>query len=233
MNRMPLVLIPGLLCDRLLWQPQVAALSGVADCWIADHTRSNTMAGVAVDVLRDAPFERFALAGLSMGGYIAFEMLRQAKQRVARLALLDTSARGETPEQSLRRRELIALAEGGRFTGAADVLLPLFLHHARLNDTALVDTVKQMATNTGKDAFIRQERAIMGRTDSLALLSSITCPTLVLCGMQDALTPPECHEEIAARVHGARLEVIDDCGHLSTLEKPAEASAAMRRWLAA
>lgn len=228
-----LVLVPGLLCDALLWKPQIEALEGHAACWVADHTRSDTMAGVAADVLREAPFERFALAGLSMGGYVALEIVRRAAQRVDRLALLDTSARPDTPEQIERRTGLVELARRGRFIGVTQALLPLFLHRSRLSDEKLVNTVKEMARNTGKEAFIRQEHAIMSRVDSLPLLPTIGCPTLVLCGRQDVLTPLERHEEMAGAIPGASLRIVDDCGHLSTLERPAAVSEAFKRWLSA
>ena len=231
MNKTPLVLVPGLLCDRQLWRSQVEDLADVADIWVADHTRADTMAGVARDVLADAPFARFALAGLSMGGYIALEIMRQAPQRVTRLALLDTAAGGELPEQTQRRLDFIAFAQRGHFDRVTETLLPLLIHSARQGERSLTDTVKSMARNIGKEAFIRQQRAIMSRADSLALLASIACPTLVLCGRQDALTPLARHEEIAAGIKGARLEIIEDCGHLSTLERPSEVNAAMRRWL--
>jgi pimeloyl-ACP methyl ester carboxylesterase len=233
MKKSPLVLVPGLLCDAQLWRSQVEDLSDIADIWIADHTRSDTMAGVAQDVLADAPFARFALAGLSMGGYIALEIMRQAPQRVARLGLLDTAAGAELPEQTRKRLDFIALADSGKFLSITDALLPLLMHPSRLGESALTDDVKSMAKNIGKGAFVRQERAIMSRADSLGLLASIACPTLVLCGRQDALTPLARHEEIAAGIKDARLEVIEDCGHLSTLEKPAQVNAALRRWLAA
>jgi pimeloyl-ACP methyl ester carboxylesterase len=231
MKKIPLVLIPGLLCNAQLWQSQVENLADIADIWIADHTRSNTMAGVARDVLADAPFASFALAGLSMGGYIALEIMRQAPQRVARLALLDTAARAELPEQTQTRMNFIAWAEHGQFDRVTEVLLPLLTHPSRQGERALTDTIKSMARNIGKDAFIRQEHAIMSRANSLALLAAIASPTMVLCGRQDALTPLARHEEIAAGVKGARLEVIEECGHLSTLEKPAEVNSALRRWL--
>jgi pimeloyl-ACP methyl ester carboxylesterase len=227
------VLIPGLLCDALLWRAQVEALSDVADLWVADHTRSPTMAGVARDVLDDAPFDNFALAGLSMGGYVSLEIMRQAPQRVQRLALLDTAARGESPEQSARRREFIALAERGRFVGVTEALMPLLVHPSRLADRPLVDAIKLMAKNVGKDAFIRQQQAIMSRSESLSLLASISAPALVLCGRQDQLTPPDRHEEMAAGIRGARLEVLEDCGHMSTMERPEPVNQALRRWLAA
>ncbi len=233
MEKTPLVLVAGLLCDAQLWRPQVENLADIADTWVADHTRSETMAGVARDVLADVPFQRFALAGLSMGGYIALEIMRQAPQRVARLALLDTAAGAERPEQTQRRLDFIALAESGRFPSVTDAQLPLLIHPSRLSESVLTDVIKSMASNTGKEAFVRQERAIMSRADSLGLLAAVGCPTLVLCGRQDALTPLARHEEIAAGIRGARLEVIEDCGHLSTLERPAEVNAALRRWLCA
>jgi pimeloyl-ACP methyl ester carboxylesterase len=231
MKKFPLVLIPGLLCDAQLWQPQVEDLAAVADIWIADHTRSDTMAGVARDVLADAPFAGFALAGLSMGGYIALEIMRQAPRRVARLALLDTAAGADLPEKTRMRMDFIALAERGKFSSVTDVLLPLLIHPSRLGESALTNVVKSMAKNVGKVAFVRQQRAIMSRADSLDLLAAIDCLTLVLCGRQDALTPLARHEEIAAGIKGAQIEVIENCGHLSTLEKPAEVNAALRRWL--
>lgn len=228
-----LVLVPGLLCDALLWRDQIEALDGQIKCWVADHTRSTTMAGVAADVLRDAPFERFALAGLSMGGYISLEILRQAPQRVDRLALLDTSARADTPQQLEKRRGLIALARRGRFIGVTHALLPLYVHPSRLMDEKLVTTVKEMARNIGRDAFVRQEEAIMTRADSLPLLPTIACPVLVICGRHDAIAPLDRHEEMAERIPGATLKVIEECGHLSTLERPAEVSEALKAWLLA
>lgn len=233
MEKTALVLVPGLLCDAQLWRAQVENLTDIADIWIADHSRTESMAGVARDVLADAPFASFALAGLSMGGYIALEIMRQAPLRVTRLALLDTAANAELPEQTKTRMEFIALAERGEFPRVAEALLPRLVHAARVVEPALVEVIKSMATNTGKDAFVRQERAIMSRADNLGLLPAIDCPTLVLCGRQDALTPLARHQQIAAAVKVARLVVIEDCGHLSTLEKPAEVNAALRRWLAA
>ena len=233
MEKSPLVLIPGLLCDERLWRPQIENLADIADIWIADHTRSDTMAGVARDVLADAPFTSFALAGLSMGGYIALEIMRQAPQRIARLGLLDTAASAERPEQTQKRMEFIELAERGEFPRVTEILLPLLIHPSQLEQPVLTDIVRSMANNIGKEAFVRQQKAIMSRTDSLGLLPAIACPTLVLCGRQDALTPLARHQEMAAGIRSARLEIIEDCGHLSTLEKPAEVSAALRRWLAA
>ena len=229
--RQPLVLIPGLLCDALLWANQIEALGANADCWVADHRRSNTMAAIARDVLRDCPFERFSLAGLSMGGYVALEVQRQAPQRVQRLALLDTNARPDSPEQTERRNAFIDLASRGRFIGVTDALLPLLLHRSLQHHPGLVATIKTMARNTGRESFIRQEQAIISRPDSRPLLGAIGCPTLVLCGAQDQLTPRTLHEEMADAIPGSKLHVVNDCGHLSTLERPEEITTALEQWL--
>jgi pimeloyl-ACP methyl ester carboxylesterase len=228
----PLVLVPGLLCDALLWAPQVSGLAGAADCWIADVTATETVAQMAADALARTPYARFALAGLSMGGYVVLEMIRQAPQRIERLALLDTNARSDTTEQVERRNDLIELSQRGRFMGVTDTLMPILIHRDRLSDAALVATVKTMARNVGKDAFIRQQRAIMARIDSRPLLGSINCPTTVICGKQDILTPPELSQEMTALIPNAKLEFIESSGHLSSLEQPAAVNAALARWLA-
>lgn len=230
-DRPTLVLLPGLLCDDRLWKRQVEALSDVADVVIADMTRDETMSDMAARALDGAP-ESFALAGLSMGGYVAFEIMRTAPGRVRRLALLDTGARADTPEQTTRRKDLIGLADRGEFKAVSPRLLPLFVHESRLPDTQLIEDVTQMADSVGKDAFLRQQKAIMGRPDSRPGLPDIRCPSLVVCGRQDALTPVELSEEIAGLIPGANLVLIDDCGHLATMERPDEVNAALRTWMA-
>jgi len=225
-----LVLLPGLLCDRELWRRQIESLGDVASPWVADLTLDDSMAAMARRVLAAAPPD-FALAGLSMGGYCALEIMRQAPARVTRLALLDTGARADSPEQTARRRGLIELAEKGDFKGVTPRLLPLFLHPDRLKDAELTGRVTAMAHRVGKEAFLRQQKAIMGRIDSRPYLARIACPTLLLCGRQDQLTPPALHEEMVALIPGALLEVIEDCGHLSTMERPDAVDAALRIWL--
>lgn len=158
--------------------------------------------------------------------------MRRAPERVTRLALLDTSARPDTDEQRARRRGLIELAEKGEFKGVTPRLLPLLIHPDRLGDEALKATVMGMAERVGKEAFLRQQKAIMGRPDSRPDLARIKCPALVLVGRQDALTPVAVHEEMAAGIPGARLVIVEDCGHLSTLEKPEAVNAALEDWLA-
>ncbi len=232
MTRQDLLLIPGLLCTSLLWEPQIAGLSDIADMTVADHARDDTLSAIAERILASAP-STFALAGLSMGGYIAFEIWPQAPERLARIALLDTRASGATDEETVRRKDLLALAERGRFTGIHDRLIPLFVHADRLDDAALIGTIRRMAEDTGKDGFIRQTRALMARPSSHDTCRSIDVPTLVLCGRQDALTTVSMHEEMAELIPGARLSVIEDCGHLSTLEKPEAVTREMRAWLTA
>ncbi|MFO1349584.1 MAG: alpha/beta fold hydrolase [Gammaproteobacteria bacterium] len=228
--RPTLLLLPGLLCDRALWRHQIDYLADRADIVVADMTRADTMVEMARSVLAQAP-PRFALAGLSMGGYCALEILRQAPQRVERLALLDTTARLDTPEQSQRRRDLMVLSERGEFKGVATWLLPLFIHASRLDDKALVDEIVAMTRRVGPEAFLRQQRAIMSRPDSRPHLPAISCPTLVLCGREDMLTPLAVHEEMAAAIPGARLVVIENSGHLPTLEWPQQVTQALRAWL--
>ena len=225
-----LVLVPGLLCTRALWEPQVAALGDIADMTVADHTRHDSMQGIARSILESAP-ERFALAGLSMGGFIAVEMVRQARERVTRLALLDTNVRPETPERSEQRRALIALAEREGTRKVQEALLGVLMHKDRLADKALVETVLQMGADTGTEAFKRQQAAIMGRPDNRPILGGIRVPTLVVVGRQDALTPPEMSREIASAIPGAMLEAVADCGHLSTMERPDAVNRALRAWL--
>jgi pimeloyl-ACP methyl ester carboxylesterase len=223
----PLLLLPGLLCDDALWAHQVRHLGG--DIMVADLTLDDSLGAMAARVLAAAP-PVFDLAGLSMGGYVAFEVLRRAPGRVARLCLLDTSARPDTEEQTARRRGLIDLAGRGQFKGVTPRLLPLLLHPDRLGDAPLAGAVMAMAERVGPDAFLRQQRAIMARPDSRPDLPGITVPTLVICGRQDALTPLEKSEEMAAAIPHARLAVIEDCGHLATMERPQAVTALMRLW---
>ena len=230
-NKPSLVLVPGLLCDAALWRAQVADLADLCTPWVADVTRDDTMTDMARRVLAEAPPGRFALAGLSMGGYVAQAIMREAPERVERLALLDTSAKADTPEQTARRRGLIELAEKGDFKGVTPRLLPLFIHPDRMTDKPLAEAVMAMTERVGKDAFLRQQRAIMSRPDNRPNLPKVNCPSLVLCGREDQMTPLDWSEEIASLIPGARLEVIEHCGHLTTMERPWETSVALRQWL--
>lgn len=228
----PLVLVPGLLCDERLFWHQAGHLRDLAEPVVADVTEGSSVSEMAGAVLDAAP-ERFSLAGLSMGGYVALEIMRAAPERVERLALLDTSARADSPEQTEARRQLIQLAQNDRFEEVPRELLPRLVHPDRLGDVRLADTVFGMADAVGPEAFVHQEAAIINRPDSREDLPDIACPTLVLCGREDALTPVHLHEEMAALIPGSQLLVIEECSHLSTLERPGEVTGALREWLGA
>jgi pimeloyl-ACP methyl ester carboxylesterase len=229
---LPLLLVPGLLCSARLYASQIAALWQFGPLTVADHRRDSTMEAIAKRILADAP-PRFALAGLSMGGYIAFAILRMAPERISKLALLDTSARPDTAEQSSGREKFITMGRAGKLDDIVEALTPRFLHRDRSNEENLRRIVREMAADTGADAFVRQQNAIMARMDSRPLLASIRCPTLVLVGDGDELTPPELSKEICSGVSGARLVVVPDCGHLCTIERPDAVNAALAEWLSA
>lgn len=229
MNR-TVLLLPGLLNDHRLWGAQVEALAPLARCMVADLTQDDSLGGMAARVLAAAP-ERFALAGLSMGGYVALEILRRAPERVERLALLDTTARPDAPDQTQRRKDAVAIARAGGFDKIMPTMLPNLVHPDHLALERVGGIAKDMARAVGPDAFARQQNAIMHRPDSRPGLPRIGCPTLVLVGADDAATPPDRAEEMAELIPAARLTVIGQCGHLSTLEQPEAVSAAMRQWL--
>lgn len=229
-DKTDVVFVPGLLCDAALWAHQISHLEDVAACHVGDTRQDDTIAGMAETILETAP-ESFALAGLSMGGYVAMEIMRQASDRVTRLALLDTSAQPDSEERRQQRLELMKLAEIGEFMGVAPRLLPQLIHADRLQDGTLTDRIMEMTQRVGRDAFMRQQQAIFGRIDSRPSLADISVPTLVLCGRQDALTPVERHEEIAALVPGARLAIVEDSGHMSPMERPQAVTALLRDWL--
>jgi len=232
-KKQPLLLIPGLLCNEELWRHQIDHLGDVADITVADLSHDDSIPDMAERVLENAP-DRFALAGLSMGGYVAQEIMRRMPERVTKLALIDTSARADTNDQHARRAELIKQVEKvapSWFTGVTKRLLPMLVHPNRLHDHELVAVIKEMAKGIGRDGYIRQQRAIMNRPDGVPDLDAIACPTLVICGRQDELTPPKVHEEIVRHVPGARLVIIEDCGHLAPLEQPHAVTAVLRYWL--
>jgi pimeloyl-ACP methyl ester carboxylesterase len=227
---LPTILVPGLLCSARLYAPQLPALWPFGAVTVADHRRDDSVETVARRILDGAP-QRFALAGLSYGGYIALAVVRAAPERVARLALLDTQARPDSEEAKLARRKLMSMAEDGKLNDVVDLLTPKFLSAAHQNDPRLRQIVRDMARDTGVDGFLNQQRAIMARPDSRPLLGSIRCPTLVLVGDSDTLTPPELSREMTDGIPGAKLAVIPDCGHLSTIEQPDAVNAALRDWL--
>ncbi len=229
-DSLPIVLVPGLNCSARLYAEQIPALWRFGPVVVADHTRDDSIAAIARRILAAAP-PLFALAGLSMGGYIAFEIMRRAPQRVAKLALMDTGARPETAEQTARREAPMALARAGNLIRVADDSFVFFVHPDRHTDVALRDAVRAMAEDVGAPAYLRQQQAIMARPDSRPGLSAIACPTLILVGAQDRGTPPELAQEIAAGIADSRLVVVPDCGHLSTIERPEAVTEALVEWM--
>lgn len=227
---LPIVLVPGLMCSLRLFEPQLGELWRRGPITMADTLRGETIGDIARRILDEAP-PRFALAGLSMGGYVALEVMRQAPARVDRLALLSTSARPETPAATEPRLELIALAESGRYEEVPDRLFPLIVHESRRGDETLREAVRAMAREVGAEAFVRQQRAIVARADSRPTLAEIRCPTLVAHGDADGLMPAALAEETAAGIAGARLVRLRECGHMSTLERPRETTRALVEWL--
>lgn len=229
---LPIVLVPGLLCSARLYFDQLPVLWPFGPVTIANHTRDDSMGDIARRILSAAP-ARFALGGLSMGGYICLEIMRQAPERVAKLALMDTTARPDTSEQSARRRTLIEIARSGKFAEVTDRLWPLLVHRNHRNDARLLSIMRRMTEETGVEAFVRQQTAIINRVDSRPTLASIRCRTLVLVGDGDELIPPDRSEEIANGIAGATYVVVPESGHMSTLEQPESVNRALVEWLSA
>lgn len=230
-DRSTLLLVPGLVCDEDLFRDQRLGLEADVDVVVSDVSRRASLEDMARDALAAAP-QRFAVAGLSMGGYVVWEILRQAADRVTGVALLDTSARPEAPEQTTRRRALMALAEQDDYALVLDLLWPFEVAPSRRADAALRARCDAMFWRSGPEVFVRQQEAIIARPDSRPDLARIDVPALVLCGRDDAITPLDGSEEMAAEIAGARLVVLEDCGHLATLERPGEVTTALRQWLA-
>lgn len=228
----PVLLVPGLGCTPRLYAEQMPALWTFGPVTVADHRRGDSMEAIARQILAEAP-PRFALCGLSMGGYLAFAIQRLAPERVMRLALLDTGSRSDTPEASERRKASMAKVRAGEFDAVMEAFWPLLVHRNRHGDAALKRVVFDMAATVGPEAFVRQQQAIMTRPDSRPGLSSIRCPTLVLVGEGDELTPPALAEEMAQLIPGSRLVKVPDSGHLSTLERPEAVTRALVEWMQA
>jgi pimeloyl-ACP methyl ester carboxylesterase len=228
----PIVLVPSLNGSARLYAPQLPELWRLGPVTIADHTRDDTMAAIAQRILEDAPL-RFHYVGLSMGGYLAFEIMRQAPERVVKMAVLDTSARADAPEIRELRRERIALAENGRFDEVIETTWEPLVHPSLRPGGALKAIHVAMCRDVGPQSYVRQQKACMARVDSRPMLGSIRCPTLVIVGAQDEPTPPSLAEEIAAGIAGARLVKVPECGHFSTIERPETVTKELIAWLGA
>jgi len=227
---LPVVLVPGLLCTAEIFAPQLPVLWPHGPILIASTLEGHTIPQIADRILAVAP-PRFALVGVSMGGYISLEILRQAKARVAKLALCDTSARADTPKQSRDRRAFVERARSEGFEPVVDAALSAILHPAHRADPKLRAVNLRMALAVGLEGMARQQEAIIARADSLALLPSIAVPTLVLVGDGDLLTPPSRAQEMAAAIPDAELVIVPESGHASTIEQPEAVNRALSRWL--
>ncbi len=206
-----LLLLPGLMCDAAVWAPQVQALAGLARCVVPAYGLQDSLTTMAEQVLASAPTATFAIAGHSMGGRIALEVMRLAPERVERLALLAL-----VREQGMR-------VMGAHWARA--------MVHPRVLGTPLFGAVLDMLERSSPNQFAAQINALLTRADAADVLPDIACPTLVLCGREDIWSPPEQHQVIAAAIAGATLCVIKRCGHMATVERPDEVNAALVAWL--
>jgi pimeloyl-ACP methyl ester carboxylesterase len=234
---LPLVLLPGLMCDAAVWQPQIQALARAAQCTVADHGALDDLGGMAQAVLQAAP-QRFALAGHSMGGRVALEVVRRAPERVARLALLDTgmhalpTGAAGTAEVEGRMR-LVDTARRQGVRAMARQWVRGMVHPDRLADRALIDTILDMFERNSADVFAAQIQALIGRPEAEDVLRACKLPTLLLTGANDSWSPPAAHEEMARCVPGSRLLIVQGSGHMVTLEHPTAVSDALLAWLQA
>lgn len=228
----PIVMVPGLNCSARVYAPQVPALWQFGPVQIADHRRANSMAAIAKHVLDRAP-KQFALVGFSMGGYISLEILRQARDRVLKVALVDTAAAADRPDQTEKRLKNIAMTREGKAAEREEALWPLLVHESRLGDDAIRSVVKEMHQETGTEAYINQQTAIMGRADSRPMLKDLKMETLIVVGDSDQLTPPAAAQEMHELIAGSKFDIIPNCGHMSTLERPDRVTKLLVEWLAA
>ncbi len=234
-SRATLLLLPGLNCDEDLWADQSAALGGSVVCIVPRYRDLDSIVAMADKALDAAP-PRFALAGHSMGGRVALEIVRRAPERVSRLALLDTGYQardaGERGEQEARQRKaLVELARdfGMRAMGAEWVRG--MVHSARVGGGALIERILAMIERHTLEEYSAQIQALLERPEASDVLPQIRCPTLVACGREDAWSPLARHEAMAALIPQSRLVVFEHCGHMSTMEQPAQVTAALRNWL--
>ncbi|GLQ36204.1 alpha/beta hydrolase [Amylibacter marinus] len=226
---MTLVLLPGMMCDERLFAPQIEAFD---DTVVYTPVRENSMTDMAQNVLQQAP-DQFDLAGLSMGGIIAMEIMRLAPKRVRRLALMDTNHRAELDAVKQARAPQIEAANTGRLSAVMrEEMKPRYLVDGP-NKSRILDICMDMAMDLGAEAFVNQSNALMDRRDQSDTLAAISCPVLVMCGAYDQLCPVSRHEEMANIIPNATLTLIENAAHLPTLENPTQTTAALRSWLEA
>lgn len=226
----PLLLLPGMMCDARLFAPQIAAFSSLRPVMVAPLTGHDTIAALAADILSHAP-PRFALAGLSMGGIVAMEIIARAPERVTHLALLDTNPIRETSSRAAARLPQIEAVRAGELRRVMrDEMKPNYLSDGPHTDEIL-DLCMAMAETLGREVFVQQSQALATRPDQRDALRAVTAPTLVLCGEDDTLCPPDRHELLRDLIPGAELAVIKGAGHLPVLEQPEITTQALASWL--
>ncbi|KNZ33380.1 MAG: alpha/beta hydrolase [Methylibium sp. NZG] len=236
-ERPHLVLLPGLVCDAAVWHPQVEALCDIANCHVIDYGTRDSLRAMAEHVLATAPAPRFALAGHSMGGRVAFEVMRLAPERVTHLALLDTSyhplPEGEAgAAEKAGRLALLATARAHGMRAMGRAWAVPMVHPDRVG-TPVFDAVLDMIERCTPAHFEAQIHALLNRPDAAPMLATIACPTLLLCGREDGWSPPWRHEFMRDAIAGSTLVVVERCGHMCTMEQPEAVAGAMRAWLAA
>jgi pimeloyl-ACP methyl ester carboxylesterase len=232
-----LILLPGFLCDETVWQDQLSALTPMCDCLVPDYGHLDSLSAMAGAVLDQAP-SGFAVAGHSMGGRIALEIVRQAPHRVTHIALLDTGCHARPgdeagAEEERGRRSLLAIAREQGMRAMAAHWIPPMIHPDRRSDSALVERVVQMIERKTPEIFEAQMNALLSRPEAGDLLPRIACPALILTGSHDAWSPPVRHEEMAAAIPNSTLVIVPDCGHMSTMECPDAITKAIQDWLGA
>ena len=227
-----LYLFPGLMCDEALWAAQVSGLEDLAEIVVPDFRGFDSLAAMAESAISQAP-RRFSVVGHSMGGRVALEAWRIAGAQIDRLALLDTGVAPKAGGEGLKRRCLVELGQRQGMEAVAKAWIPGMVHPDRLSDEPLMYTMTEMLRRCSVDDFERQQTALLERPDASGLLAGISCPTLVACGRQDEWAPPAQHQAMAAGIARANFEVIEGCGHMSPMERPAELTALLRAWLEA
>ncbi len=231
-----LILIPPFMATKAFWNNQVDALGDIADISIPDTSFHENIQDLASEIIRQAPDE-FYLAGLSMGGYISLEIMRQLMEvgdegRVKKLALLGTNFRNDTDAVKQSRQEQMQAARDGDLDGVYSKVIPLLVHERFQKDIDFLTQLYGMVLELGAEVFVRQQLVNMSRSDSTSLLPKIKCPTLIVCGRDDVLTPMSYHTLMQEFLPHADLILIDDCGHFSALEQPGDVSNAFKQWLA-
>ncbi len=228
MTCLPIVFAPGMMCDARLFRDQAAVLEEERRVGVADFSQDETIASFALRLLANAPL-RFHLAGLSMGGIVAFEVWRQAKDRIASLALLNATPFADSPaRRETRLSQIERVRRGALKSVVMEELKPNYLAEPHKQDKALLTDIYAMAERLGAEVFVRQSQALMARSDSTETLRSIDCPTLIIAGAEDEVCPPELHEIMHGAIAGSDYHVLEQCGHLSTMEAPEAVLALLR-----